>query len=124
MPWWVVLYFSVFSLFAFSTITGELLKGNVFQAVVEAVPFTSSTAGAVFYWLGDKPSAPAAVVLAMMLALGVPLLVANCVVADRQARAEGEDYTRAAAALTWVGVFALFLPAYGWASMFVARAWQ
>ena len=123
MPWWVVLYFAVFCLFALATMTGELKNGYFFRAVVEAVPFFSSLGGAVCYWLGDIPSRPAAVVTGFMLALGVPLLVADSVVEDERTRADDPEYSRGMAVLTWVVMFAMFLPAYLWAALFVARAW-
>ena len=124
MPWWAAGYFIAFSLFALAAIFGELKNGNVFRAVVEAVPFVSSLAGGVSYWVADDPAVPLAAVMGAMLALGVPLLEADSAVGHREARDEEPDYTPATAALTLVLVFAMFIPAYAWAALYVARAWR
>src|SRR5215207_3367908 len=110
MPWWAAGYFIAFSLFALAAIFGELKNGNVFRAVVEAVPFVSSLAGAISYWVADDPTVALAVVMAAMLALGLPLLVADSVVGHREAREDEPDYTAATAALTFLLVFAMFIP--------------
>ena len=123
MPWWAAGYFIAFSLFALAAIFGELKNGNVFRAVVEAVPFVSSLAGGLAYWLLEDPTLPLAAVMGAMLALGVPLLAADTVVGHREAREEEEDYTPTTAALTCLLVFGMFMPAYVWAALYVARAW-
>lgn len=124
MPWWVAGYFVIFAVFAVGAITGELRKSNIFQAVVEAVPFVSSFAGGVAYWVGPEPTQSVAIIMGVMLALGVPLLVADCVVSEREARDEGEEDGAAMSVLTWVTVIGMFLPAYAWAGLYVARAWR
>lgn len=124
MPWWAAAYFIAFSLFALAAILGELKNGNVFRAVVEAVPFVSGLAGGVSYWVAGDPTIPLAAVMGVMLALGVPLLVADSAVGHREAREDEPDYTPATAALTMVLVFGMFIPAYVWAVLYVARAWR